>query len=88
MGDALDHWDISRTNHPTVRISSRPPAACPRQTAFSQDRRWKNWILDREKGVIRSAEHAFSQGWRAGRAVGNIAPDGCIVKTAGVDESI
>src|SRR3546814_19076680 len=60
----------------------------PTQTAFSQDRRWASLDLDREAGVIRSAEHAFSQDGGLAVLAGNIARDGCIVKTAGVDESI
>ena len=89
MGDALDDWDIGRTQNNKVReFFSAAPGGVPTQTAFSQSRRWESLDLDREHGVIRSAEHAFSQD--AGLAVlyGNIARDGCIVKTAGVDESI
>jgi dihydroxy-acid dehydratase len=60
----------------------------PTQTAFSQDRRWDELDLDRENGVIRSAEHAFSKDGGLAVLFGNIARDGCIVKTAGVDDSI
>src|SRR3546814_10403596 len=60
----------------------------PTQTAFSQDRRWASLDLDREAGVIRSAEHAFSQDGGLAVLAGNIARDGCIVKTAGVAESL
>ena len=89
MGAALDHWDISRTNHENVRhFFKAAPGNVRSATAFSQDKRYKELDLDREKGVIRSAEHAFTK--EGGLAVlkGNIALDGCIVKTAGVDESI
>ena len=89
MGAALDHWDISRTNHENVRTFFRAaPGGVRSATAFSQDRRYRDLDLDRQNGVIRSAEHAFTR--EGGLAVlkGNIAPDGCIVKTAGVDESI
>jgi dihydroxy-acid dehydratase len=89
MGAALDHWDISRTNHDNVRhFFKAAPGNVRSATAFSQDKRYAELDLDREKGVIRSAEHAFTK--EGGLAVlkGNIAPDGCIVKTAGVDESI
>ena len=89
MGAALDHWDISRTNHDNVRhFFSAAPGNVRSATAFSQDKRYAALDLDREKGVIRSAAHAFSK--EGGLAVlkGNIALDGCIVKTAGVDESI
>jgi dihydroxy-acid dehydratase len=60
----------------------------PTQTAFSQSRRWDELDLDREAGVIRSSEHAFSKDGGIAVLSGNIALDGCIVKTAGVDESI
>jgi dihydroxy-acid dehydratase len=56
--------------------------------AFSQDRRWDDLDTDREGGVIRSADHAFSKDGGLAVLKGNLAPDGCIVKTAGVDESI
>ena len=89
MGAALDHWDISRTNHENVRdFFKAAPGNVRSATAFSQSKRYAELDLDRVNGVIRSAEHAFSK--EGGLAVlkGNIAPDGCIVKTAGVDESI
>ena len=89
MGAALDHWDISRTNHDSVRhFFKAAPGNVRTATAFSQEKRYAELDLDREKGVIRSAEHAFTK--EGGLAVlkGNIALDGCIVKTAGVDESI
>ena len=56
--------------------------------AFSQNKRYVELDLDREHGVIRSAKHAFSKDGGLAVLSGNIAPDGCIVKTAGVDESI
>ena len=89
MGAALDHWDISRTNHDNVRdFFKAAPGNVRSATAFSQSKRYAELDLDRQNGVIRSAEHAFSK--EGGLAVlkGNIALDGCIVKTAGVDESI
>ncbi|MDF8333920.1 dihydroxy-acid dehydratase [Novosphingobium cyanobacteriorum] len=89
MGDALDKWDISRTNSPSVQeFFKAAPGGVPTQVAFSQDRRWKELDLDRQTGVIRSKEHAFSQDGGLAVLTGNIALDGCIVKTAGVDESI
>ncbi len=89
MGAALDHWDISRTNHENVRqFFKAAPGNVRSATAFSQSKRYAELDLDRQNGVIRSAEHAFSK--EGGLAVlkGNIALNGCIVKTAGVDESI
>jgi dihydroxy-acid dehydratase len=89
LSDALNHWDISRTNDPEVQTFFKgAPGGVPTQTAFSQSRRWDALDLDRENGVIRSAEHAFSKDGGLAVLSGNIALDGCIVKTAGVDESI
>lgn len=89
LGEALDHWDISRTSSQSVRdFFLAAPGGVPTQVAFSQDRRWDELDLDREKGVIRSAEHPFSKDGGLAVLKGNLALDGCIVKTAGVDESI
>ncbi|CAN7667675.1 dihydroxy-acid dehydratase [Aminobacter sp. LjRoot7] len=89
IGEAIDHWDTSRTKSQAVRdFFLAAPGGVPTQTAFSQDRRWDELDLDREKGVIRSAEHAFSKDGGLAILKGNIARDGCVVKTAGVDESI
>ena len=89
IGEALDRWDISRTTAENVRkFYMAAPGGVPTQVAFSQDRRWDDLDLDREKGVIRSAEHAFSKDGGLAVLKGNIALDGCVVKTAGVDESI
>lgn len=89
LGDALNAWDISRTNDPEVQTFFKAaPGGVPTQTAFSQSRRWDELDLDRENGVIRSKEHAFSQDGGLAVLFGNIARDGCIVKTAGVDDSI
>ncbi len=89
LGDALNQWDIKRTNDPAVQhFFKAAPGGVPTQTAFSQDRRWDELDLDREGGVIRSKEHAFSQDGGLAVLYGNIALEGCIVKTAGVDESI
>ncbi len=89
LGDALNAWDIGRSNDPAVReFFLAAPGGVPTQTAFSQDRRWEELDLDRQEGVIRSAEHAFSKDGGLAVLSGNIARDGCIVKTAGVDESI
>jgi len=89
LGDALNRWDIKRTNSPSVQeFFKAAPGGVPTQVAFSQDRRWDSLDLDREGGVIRSKEHAFSQDGGLAVLFGNIARDGCIVKTAGVDEKI
>ncbi|WP_434725046.1 dihydroxy-acid dehydratase [Mesorhizobium sp. RIZ17] len=89
LGEALDHWDISRTSAENVRDFFRAaPGGVPTQVAFSQDRRWDDLDTDREKGVIRSAKTPFSKDGGLAVLKGNLALDGCIVKTAGVDESI
>jgi dihydroxy-acid dehydratase len=89
LGQAIAHWDIAQTNSKAVRdFYLAAPGGVPTQVAFSQDRRWDELDLDREKGVIRSAKHPFSKDGGLAVLKGNIALDGCIVKTAGVDESI
>ena len=89
LGDAIDQWDISRTNDPAVlKFFSAAPGGVPTQVAFSQSARWDSLDLDREGGVIRSVEAPFSKDGGLAVLKGNIALDGCIVKTAGVDDSI
>ena len=89
MAEALAQWDVGRTNSPSVQEFYRAaPGGVPTQVAFSQNRRWAELDLDREQGVIRSVDHAFSKDGGLAVLTGNIALDGCIVKTAGVDESI
>jgi dihydroxy-acid dehydratase len=89
MGEALERWDTSRTESEAVQTFFKAaPGGVPTQVAFSQSRRWKELDLDRKDGVIRSIEHAFSQDGGLAVLSGNLALDGCIVKTAGVDDSI
>ncbi|USA52617.1 dihydroxy-acid dehydratase [Acinetobacter sp. C32I] len=89
LKDALDKWDIIRTEDADVYEFYRSsPGGIPTQVAFSQNRYYSTLDGDREKGVIRNAEHAFSKDGGLAVLYGNIALDGCIVKTAGVDESI
>jgi dihydroxy-acid dehydratase len=89
MGEALNRWDIGRTNSETAHNLFRAaPGGKPTQVAFSQASRWENLDLDRTGGVIRSMEHPFSKDGGLAVLFGNLAPEGCIVKTAGVDESI
>ncbi|KKW90773.1 dihydroxy-acid dehydratase [Sphingobium chungbukense] len=89
MGEALNRWDISRTNSAAVQdFFKAAPGGVRTTVAFSQSNRWKELDTDRETGVIRSAEHPFSKDGGLAVLFGNIAPEGCIVKTAGVDESI
>ncbi|HMX67042.1 MAG TPA: dihydroxy-acid dehydratase [Microthrixaceae bacterium] len=90
MADALDRWDVAR---PTCTDEARTfwsagPAGIPTQTAFSQSTRWPSLDLDRAEGCIRDVEHAYSAEGGLAVLFGNIATDGCIVKTAGVAEEI
>jgi dihydroxy-acid dehydratase len=89
LGHALDRWDVKRTDAVSVHDFYRAaPGGVPTQTAFSQDRRFDAVDLDRAAGVIRDVDHAYSKDGGLAVLFGNIALDGCIVKTAGVDESI
>lgn len=89
LGEALARWDVMETQSETVRsFYSAAPGGVPTQTAFSQDRRFEELDVDREGGVIRDIAHAFSKDGGLAVLYGNIALDGCIVKTAGVDASI
>lgn len=90
LREALDQWDIKR---PTVTDEIKTfyragPAGIPTQTAFSQETRWPSLDDDRQKGCIRDVENAYSKEGGLAVLFGNIARNGCIVKTAGVDESI
>ncbi len=87
--EALDKWDITVTSSEAVATFYKAgPAGIPTQVAFSQSTRWPSLDADRVEGCIRSVKHAYSK--EGGLAVlkGNIAIDGCVVKTSGVDESI
>ena len=89
LAEALERWDVRRTESEAVRnFFLAAPGGVPTQVAFSQSRRWDALDLDRAQGVIRDVEHAFSKDGGLAVLKGNLAPDGCIVKTAGVDESI
>ncbi len=89
LTEALDRWDVKRSQaEDVVTLFRASPGGIPTQVAFSQQRRYDSLDLDREKGVIRDAAHAFSKDGGLAVLYGNIAERGCIVKTAGVDESI
>lgn len=89
LGQALAAWDIAVTDDTAVReLYAAGPAGIPTQTAFSQNTRWPSLDLDRTNGCIRSLEHAYSQEGGLAVLFGNIAEDGCVVKTAGVDDNI
>ncbi|MFP5462601.1 MAG: dihydroxy-acid dehydratase, partial [Gammaproteobacteria bacterium] len=89
MKHALDEWDIMRNPSAEVQhFYKAGPAGIPTQVAFSQDTRWPSLDTDRAEGCIRSNEHAFSQEGGLAVLVGNVAPNGCVVKTAGVDDEL
>jgi dihydroxy-acid dehydratase len=89
LEDALSRWDIVRTKSESVRkFFMAAPGNVPTQTAFSQERRFEELDTDRATGCVRDAEHAYSKDGGLAVLSGNIALEGCIVKTAGVDESI
>jgi dihydroxy-acid dehydratase len=89
MKDALKQWDIMQNNAPDIaEFYKAGPAGIPTQTAFSQSTRWPTLDGDRVGGCIRSLDHAYSQEGGLAVLYGNIATAGCVVKTAGVDDSI
>ena len=89
LGAALDRWDVMRTSSNSVHDFFRAaPGGVPTQVAFSQERRYPTLDDDREGGVIRDKDHAYSPDGGLAVLYGNLAEDGCIVKTAGVDASI
>ncbi len=88
LGEALDQWDICRTDDESVRTFFKAaPGNVPTQQAFSQNKRWDSLDMDRANGCIRDMAHAYSRDGGLAVLAGNIAADGCVVKTAGVDES-
>ncbi|KQY00668.1 dihydroxy-acid dehydratase [Rhodanobacter sp. Root480] len=89
LAEALETWDVARTNDAAVQEFFRAgPAGIRTQTAFSQSCRYDALDTDRESGCIRSREFAYSQDGGLAVLYGNLAERGCIVKTAGVDKSI
>ena len=90
LGEALDVWDVMHRAHDLgiYGFYRASPGGVPSQTAFSQDRRYPELDLDRTHGCIRDLANAYSKEGGLAVLYGNIAEDGCIVKTAGVDESI
>ncbi len=89
LGEAIDRWDVIRGHDVKVHeFFKAAPGGVPTQVAFSQDRRFNELDLDRTHGCIRNQANAYSKDGGLAVLSGNIAEDGCIVKTAGVDESI
>jgi dihydroxy-acid dehydratase len=89
LGEAITEWDAATSKDLSVRtFYAASPGGVPTQEAFSQDRRFDSLDLDRNDGCIRDKEHAYSKDGGLAVLYGNVAEKGCIVKTAGVDESI
>jgi dihydroxy-acid dehydratase len=89
MAEAIELNDIKRSDDPAVhQLFRAAPGGVPTQTAFSQSERFATLDLDRSTGCIRDKAHAYSQDGGLAVLYGNLAEKGCIVKTAGVDESI
>ncbi|MBN7285502.1 dihydroxy-acid dehydratase [Vibrio cholerae] len=89
LQEQLAQYDVKQTQDPAVQTMFRAgPAGIRTTQAFSQDCRWDTLDDDRQEGCIRDKAHAFSQDGGLAVLKGNLAIDGCIVKTAGVDESI
>ncbi len=89
LAESIARWDVAVSTDEKVHDFFRAgPGGIPTQVAFSQATRWPSLDVDRAEGCIRAVAHAYSA--EGGLAVlrGNLAPDGCVVKTAGVDESI
>jgi len=90
LGAALDQWDVARPSADAVASSlyRAAPGGVATTIAFSQSMHYPDLDLDRAAGCIRDRAHAYSQDGGLAVLFGNIALDGCIVKTAGVDDSI
>ncbi|MBR33434.1 MAG: dihydroxy-acid dehydratase [Spirochaetaceae bacterium] len=90
MGQALESWDIVRQSDESEarKMFKAAPGGVPTTEAFSQNKQWPDLDLDRKEGCIRNIDNAYSKDGGLAVLYGNIAPEGCIVKTAGVDESI
>ena len=89
MFDAISRWDVATNDDASLHEFFRAgPAGIPTQVAFSQSERYRTLDVDRERGCIRSVDSAYSADGGLAILYGNLAPDGCVVKTAGVDESI
>ena len=89
LAEGLAHWDLLQTSSEAVREFYRAgPAGIPTQQAFSQDTRWESTDTDRARGCVRDLEHAYSKDGGLAVLRGNLAPDSCVVKTAGVDADL
>ena len=89
LGEAIGRWDVTASGDAAVHeFFKAGPAGIPTQVAFSQATRWPSLDTDRAEGCVRDVAHAYSSEGGLAVLYGNLAADGCVVKTAGVDESI
>ena len=89
LGSALEYWDVMHAHDNSVfEFYRASPGGVPTQVAFSQNRRYDKLDLDRTHGCIRDVGNAYTQDGGLAVLFGNIAEKGCIVKTAGIDESM
>lgn len=89
LAELIEQYDVALNPSEEVKkFYSAGPGGIPTTKAFSQDCRWPSLDVDRKEGCIRTKENAYSQDGGLAVLAGNLAIDGCIVKTAGVDESI
>lgn len=89
VSEYLGDWDITNPENEAARkLFSAGPGGIRSIRAFSQSSRFKELDTDRKGGVIRSAEHAFSEDGGLAVLRGNLAPDSCVVKSAGVPEAL
>ncbi len=89
LGETIAHWDITVSQEQAAQTRYLAgPGGVPTQEAFSQSVRWPSLDLDRSGGCVRDLAHAYSRDGGLAVLYGNLAEEGCIVKTAGVDESI
>ena len=89
LGEAINRWDVTTSADAAVHeFFKAGPAGIPTQVAFSQATRWPSLDTDRAEGCVRDVAHAYSSEGGLAVLYGNLAADGCVVKTAGVDESI
>jgi len=89
LGEAIEQWDIANQPSETVAKFYRAgPGGIPTQQAFSQATRWPSLDVDRQRGCIRSLDSAFSLEGGLAVLYGNIARDGCVVKTAGIEDDL
>ncbi|MDQ1181648.1 dihydroxy-acid dehydratase [Rhodococcus sp. SORGH_AS_0301] len=90
LADWLDRWDVRSgcADEATIELFHAAPGCVRSATAFSQSERWETLDLDSAGGCIRDVEHAYSADGGLAVLRGNLSADGCVVKTAGVDDSI